>query len=95
MQKKKPVLQEVSASTSVTMTGGEPKIKREKFGELLGACEFDSELGHTWEDRKLQDDLGGGKGQYLIEMGCTLSPRLFGLRAEVKATEFFIKVCMQ
>lgn len=31
------------------MIGGEPKIK---FWEL-GACECDSEAGHTWEYRKL------------------------------------------
>lgn len=53
-----------SASTSVTMIGGEPKIKRGKFWELLDACECDSEVERTWEDRKFQDDLGGGKGQY-------------------------------
>lgn len=36
------------------MIGVEPKIM---FWELLGACECDSEAGHTWENRKLEHDL--------------------------------------
>lgn len=58
---KKTDLQELSASRSVTMIGGEPKIKRRKFGEFLGTCECDSEVGHAWENRTLQDDLKRGE----------------------------------
>lgn len=36
-----------------------------------------------------------GKDSASIEMGCTLPPRLFGLTAGVKATEFFIEVYIQ
>lgn len=36
------------------MIGVEPKIM---LWELLGACECDSEAGHTWENRKLEHDL--------------------------------------
>lgn len=61
MQEKKPGLQEVSASRSITMIGGEPKVKRRKFEELLGVCECDSEVGHAWKNRKLQDDLRRGE----------------------------------
>lgn len=79
---------------------GAKEKEEEVLGTCFGSCEWDSEVGHSWEDKQLQDKLRRGEKTNSFNWN-VLYPTskafwaLLSLTAKGRATELFIKAYMQ